>query len=327
MLIIAAVIVSWMTGLWSCDTGRKDLTEEEKLTIADYINSISVLVQHSNKISVNFFIALDDIKELSREDLEITLSDIIEESKVVYQNCEELNPPEGFDVPHGYLRLLLRLRSEAYNDFKPALENSLQDIDIEIASSQMKNAFLNMHMSDELYRYFQEELAKSGQNIEIGDLTILDSEVLQDKGLIEANNVNQLITDIKTVTDLQERRGVAVLTDTIEFDPPMINQQDEYLILSSGNNLSISIEIENQGNVTERDLLVKMIYKNESNPHGEEKTFNISSIDPSEKKLVTISGFTVYPGDKCVLEIEAVPVPNEAYMANNNATFKFLIEE
>jgi len=47
MLIIAAVIVSWITGLWSCEAGRKNLTEEERLTISDYVNSISVLVQHS----------------------------------------------------------------------------------------------------------------------------------------------------------------------------------------------------------------------------------------------------------------------------------------
>jgi len=78
MIIIAAVITSWLTGLWSCESGRKDLTEKERLTIADYINSISVLVQHSNKISLNFFTTLNKIKDISKEELDANLAQSIE---------------------------------------------------------------------------------------------------------------------------------------------------------------------------------------------------------------------------------------------------------
>ena len=55
MIIIVIVIVSWLSGLWSCEAGRKDLTDEERLNIRDYVNSVSVLVQKSNKVSYKFF--------------------------------------------------------------------------------------------------------------------------------------------------------------------------------------------------------------------------------------------------------------------------------
>ena len=96
MFIIAAVIVSWLSGLWSCETGRKELTDEERLTISDYVNSISVLVQKSNKVSYKFFNTMAKIKELSREDLDSELLEIIEESKVILENSRELNPTEFF---------------------------------------------------------------------------------------------------------------------------------------------------------------------------------------------------------------------------------------
>jgi len=135
MIIIAAVIVSWISGLWSCEAGRKDLTDEQRLTIADYVNSVSVLIQQSNKISFNFFITMDKVKNISREELDASLLDIIEESMVIVENCNELNPPETFEVAHGYLQLVFETRNRAYEIFKPALSNALQDIDVDISDS------------------------------------------------------------------------------------------------------------------------------------------------------------------------------------------------
>lgn len=325
LLIIAAVIVSWLTGLWSCEIGRRDLTEEERLTIADYINSISVLVQRSNKTSLNFFVVLDGLKDISREELDIRLSEIIEESKVTLENCEGLIPPDFFEVSHGYLRLVLETRNQAYENFKPSLFNALQDLDIDISSSHIANSFLYMFMSDEIYKYFQEELKKAGEELGISNLTIIDSSVLQNKGLVERQNVINFISDIKTATHLQERRGVAVISQSIEFDPRVINEQGEYSILASGTEISVTILIENQGNVVESDVNVAMSYIPEGNPKVE-KSYSIVSINPSEQKAVTISGFPVYPGKKCQLIVEAGPVPGEVFLANNTATYKFMVE-
>jgi len=148
MIIIAMVIVSWITGLWSCDAGRKDLTKEQRLTISDYINSVSVLVQQSNKVSYNFFNTINKVKDVSREELDKELLDIIEESRVILQNGNELNPPEGFEVSHGYLELVFDTRNRSYENFRPALFNALDDLDIEISTTQLTNTFLYMFMSD-----------------------------------------------------------------------------------------------------------------------------------------------------------------------------------
>ncbi|MDD3776459.1 MAG: CARDB domain-containing protein [Actinomycetota bacterium] len=325
MIIIAAVIVSWISGLWSCEAGRKDLTEEERLSIADYVNSVSVLVQQSNQVSFNFFLTLDRIKNISREELDSSLLGIIEESTVISENCNELNPPQSFEVAHGYLKLVLKTRNQAYQTFKPALFNALQDIDIDISSSQMTNAFLYMFMSDEIYKYFQEELQVAGENMDINNLTIIDSVILQDKNLTDTQSVARLVEDLKTVTTLQERRGVAVVTQSIEFDPRVINEQGDFLILSKGTEISVTILIENQGNIAERDVNVVMTYRAQDNP-VEEKTYTIANINPSEQKAVTITGFPAYPGRKCDLEVTAGPVPGEAIINNNTASYKFMME-
>jgi hypothetical protein len=327
LLIIAAVIVSWLTGLWSCENGRKVLTDQERLTIADYINSSSVLIQHSNKTAMNFDLLLSKVKDISREELDQSLADIIEESKITLQNAQEINPPALFEVTHGYLNLVFNTRNKAYENFKPALFNALQDIDLDIASSQIANSFFYLLMSDEIFLYFQDELKRTGEKLEIPNLTIIDSQVFQDRDMINKTSVAQFITDIKNVTGLQERRGLAVISNSIEFEPRIVNEQGDFLILANGNTVNMTILIENQGNVTENDVLVTVVYSTESNPRADEKTYTINNINPSEQKAVTITGFSAYPGLRCSLKVEVAPVPGEVLLTNNVATYNFMVEK
>lgn len=326
MIIIAAVIISWLSGLWSCEAGRVELSDEERLTISNYVNSVSIYVQQSNRVSYKFFNVLEQAKNLSREDLESELLDIIEENKVILANCKELRPPEFFDVAHGYLELVFETRSKAYEDFRPALFNALEDLDLEISTAQITNTFLYMFMSDEIYLYFQDKLEESGELLGISELPIIDSKILQDKDLTDTQNVTAFISEIKAVSGLQERRGVAVIDESIEFDPPQINVQGDYLIIAKGSEITIAIKIENQGNVIENDVDVIMKYMTQDNISEEEK-YVINSINPSEQKVVTLSGFTAYPGRKCEIEIAAGPVPDEVLMTNNTAKYKFMMEE
>ncbi|MDD5622551.1 MAG: hypothetical protein PHQ09_05270 [Actinomycetota bacterium] len=325
MVIIAVVIVSWLSGLWSCESGRKELTDEERLTISDYVNSVSVLVQQSNRVSVKFFNTMDRARELSREDLDSELLEIIEESRVILENSKGLNPPEFFEVVQGYLELVFAIRNKAYEDFRPALFNALQDLDVDISTTQITNTFLHMFMSDEIYIYFQDKLKESGEKMGIGNLTIIDSVILKDKNLTDTQNVMVFISEIKTVTELQERRGVAVIEDSIEFNPREINQQGDYMILAGGSTITIAITIENQGNVIENDVKVVMEYMTQDNI-SEEKEYIIASINPSENKVVTISGFVAYPGRRCEVKITAGPVPNEVLLTNNTFNYKFMME-
>lgn len=326
MFIIAIVIVSWLSGLWSCETGRKELTDEERLTISDYVNSISVLVQQSNKVSYKFFNTIAKAKELSREDLDSKLLEIIEESKVILENSRELNPPEFFEVAHGYLELVFDTRNKAYEDFKPALSNALRDLDLDISTTQITNTFLYMFMSDEIYLYFQDKLKESGEKLGIKKLTIIDSVTLKNRSLTNTQSVMEFISEIKTVTELQQRRGVAVIEDSIEFNPQKLNEQGGYLILANGPEINVAIDIQNQGNVVENNVIVVMKYMSEGNV-SEEKQYTITSINFSDQRTVTISGFTAYPGRKCELEITAGPVPGEVRTDNNTVKYKFMMEE
>ena len=160
----------------------------------------------------------------------------------------------------------------------------------------------------------------------ISELPIIDSKILQDKDLTDTQNVTAFISEIKAVSGLQERRGVAVIDESIEFDPPQINVQGDYRIIAKGSEITIAIKIENQGNVIENDVDVIMKYMTQDNISEEEK-YVINSINPSEQKVVTLSGFTAYPGRKCELEITAGPVPDEVLMTNNTAKYKFMMEE
>lgn len=327
MVIIAAVIVSWLSGLWGCEAKRKYLTEEEKLTIADYINSISVLVQHSNKISINYFTTLNKFKDLSSEELDTNLSQTAEESRVLYENSNEINPPQYFEVAHGYLSLVFNIRNKSYERFKPALFNVIQDLDFEESSRQVSEAFLDMYMSDEIYKYFQEELKKAGEKLEINNLTIIDSKILEDDDLLLESTVSSMIADFKSVTNLEERRGVGIISQSISFSPRIRNEHDDYLIIDKGDKVSFSIDIENQGNVSEQNVPVKVTYTVQGESKSESMEQIIEVINPSERKTVTFLDLKAYPGKRCEIKIEAGPVEEEVLLTNNSAVFNFIMEE
>ena len=117
-----------------------------------------------------------------------------------------------------------------------------------------------MNMSDEIYKYFQQELKSSGEKLGINNLTIIDSAILEDKTLLDSNRISSMIQDYKSVTSLQERRGVALISQSIAFNPQLINEQDDYLIIKNGTQISLTINVENQGNVAENNIPVKATY-------------------------------------------------------------------
>ena len=135
---------------------------------------------------------------------------MIEESRVIYENSQEINPPLLFEVPHGYITLVFKVRNSSYESFKPSFFNVLSDLDFENSSRQVSESFILMYMSDEVYKYFQDELKKSGEKLGIGNLTIIDSVILEDRELLDSATVGKMIADFKSITNLQERRGVEI---------------------------------------------------------------------------------------------------------------------
>ena len=65
------------------------------------------------------------------------------------------------------------------------------------------------------------------------------------------------------------------ISDTKSFN--IINENDEYLIIKKGSKISISINIENQGNVTENDVPVKLFVLEQGNRIFENMNHNLQT--------------------------------------------------
>ncbi len=127
-------------------------------------------------------------------------------------------------------------------------------------------------------------------------------------------------------TTITGRRGVALISQSITFVPQLINEQDDYLIIKNGIQISFAINIENQGNITEANIPVKATYIVEGVSKPEVKDILIGALSPSEQKSASFTGFKAYPWKKCAITIEAGPVETEVYLANNTAVFKIMME-
>jgi len=304
---------------------RKLFTRRES-PIETYSKNTVELITKSNQISKKFMDTRDEIQILDRVEMIAELQKYAEDSRDIANQCSNLKVPEETERAHGILQFLFDMRAAALEDYKPALLNALEDIDVEIASIQMSKALEDLHLSDRAYEYFKEVIERVLREKKIDQVEIPESVFLQQKEIYTLDKVLDYIYSAKGIPTLLPIHGVAVLPETVEFDPQKKGEEGEYIVLLYSEEISVTISIENQGNQVENDLPVKAILKSEIEPEPIEVETIIPKIEPGEILPVTLTGIKSYPGSKSLLRIMVGPVPYEKFLGNNEIEFKIIVE-
>jgi len=322
VIAIIALLSIYLMGSFDC----KNLFKRRESQIESYIKKASELINLSNQISKNFITTREKIQSLDRVEMITELQKYADSSREIANKCSDLKVPEEIERAHGILQFVFDMRAAALDDYKPALLNALEDIDVEIASIQLSKALEDLHLSDRAYEYFKKVVGIVLKEKKLDQLEIPESYFLQKKEIYTLDKILDYIHSAKGVPTLQPIHGIAVLPETVEFDPKKKETQGEYIVLLYSEEISVTISIENQGNQVEKDIPIKATLKSEIEPEPVMVETTIPEIKPDEVLSVTITGIKSFPGSKCLLKILVGPVTFEQFLGNNEVEFKIMVE-
>lgn len=325
VIAIIALLSIYLMGSFDC----KNLFKRRVSPIENYIKEVSELINLSNQISKNFITTREKIQSLDRVEMITELQKYADSSREIANKCSDLKVPEDpeeIERAHGILQFVFDMRAAALDDYKPALLNALEDIDIEIASIQLSKALEDLHLSDGAYEYFKKAVGIVLKEKKLDQLEIPESYFLQKKEIYTIDKVLDYIYSAKGVPTLQPIHGIAVLPETVEFDPKKKEEQGEYIVLLYSEEISVTISIQNQGNQVEKDIPIKATLKSEIEPEPFIVETTLSEIKPEEVLPVTLTGIKSFPGSKCLLKILVGPVTFEQFLGNNEVEFKIIVE-
>ncbi len=330
IFVLLILLLLYLIGTW--DTRKEPAAEAEKTSeLADYAQEVSTLVKRSNTVAAEFREARDQVTSFSRSELEQKLNKTIEESNKIAEEASDYEAPPKMLKGHAYLQLTFDLRAKAIDDYRKALFNALEDINVDVASSQMSRALLDLYLSDRAYRYFTEEFQLVASASEESTPAIPISSFLDEERIYELDQVKSYIARLKSEPALEVLKvihGVALLPASIQFSPGIKGREGGYYILLSSPSptLAVTVWVQNQGNQVESNVPVSATLKVEDDPTPRKKATTIEVIQPGETKAVTISDIPTTPGLKSLLTIMAGPVAEEKFLGNNKVEYKIIVE-
>jgi hypothetical protein len=291
-----------------------------------YINQVKKLTDRSNKVGVDFTDMRANIQSLARKDLETRLNAMTKDSMTIVADAEKLEVPEQMAVANGYLLVALRLRASAFDTYKPAIFNALEDSDLEVSAKQVSLSMKDLAFGDRSYALFKSSAENVLKDNSISFVTVPASVFLAGENEYEVASVLEFLRSIKaSAPDLTETHGLAILEITV--NPAPLADNDGIAALPAATTISVTVKVENQGNQLEVNIPVEAILKSETQPKPQTKKASIASLPAGQTKEITISGLKPTAGDIInMLTIQAGPVKNEKFLDNNMTEFKFTVE-
>lgn len=293
----------------------------------NYIDRTNKLVAKSNKISQGFTNLKANVETVSQPDLKAKLTAYAKESQKLTDECRSLEPPQEMKKAHFYLTLAFDLRAEGLRNYKPALFNALKDIDLEVASAQVAAALKDLALSDRAYTLFSSEAEKVLKK-EAVKAKSLKSKFLADDTAYEKISLLPYLQQLKGIKSLEEIHGLVVSSPKTTPAQTTYNAKRRLALLPAASKLTVRVVVENQGNQIEFNVPVVGVLKSTAGVEEQRQEIRIISIEPGEKKTVTLTGFKPQAGAEItnLLTVTAGPVPKEKDIADNTIEYKFIME-
>lgn len=293
---------------------------------ADYYGKTLKMIKKSNEEGKEFTSLWKEASWLKREKIEEKLSQLIKESKSLLKEAQDITPPKEMEKAHLYFIFTLELRARGLENYKPALFNALKDVDLEVASGQVANALKDLALSDRAYLAFREEAEKVLK--ERGVDKKYPSFHFLEENSYEKEKLFPYLQMLREAQSLKATHGLSLVSISTNPKKKRYLPSRRLYILPATDIMSVTVEVENQGNVDEEDVKVKASLKSEIEPQEKVYEVTIPLIKKGEKRAVTFENLlpTNEPEVINLLTIEVSPVSGERYTENNRREFKFVLE-
>jgi hypothetical protein len=315
LLLVGIVVIVLVGGLLI----RNWLRSSEVNGYKTYIGKVTDIVNQSDQVGKELTTLLTKPGTATRKDVQTKLDGYIQTANQLSQQAKDLAAPGPLKEAHQWFVATLQLRSKGLANLEPSLMNALEVQDLEVSSDQVTRAMQLLLLSDVAYQeFFQDQARQVLVDKKIAGVEVPTTSFLTDTTLASKATVQALLTTLKSSSSLQAIHGVALVSVVVMPGKTSIKAGGTYNLHSS-DKLTFTVTVENQGNMTETDVLVSLRLWTASKTQPQIKTEKIPEIKPNQKQSITISGVTPTPyGEKASIRVETGPVPNEQNKSNNS---------
>ena len=180
--------------------------------------------------------------------------------------------------------------------------------------------------SDFLYKeVFETRAARILAEKGIGGVIAPPSQFISDPEIASSSKVQSIVSAMKTTGNLQAVHGVALKAVLAQPDGKTIVQGGTY-DLTQSEGLAFVVTVENQGNMDEQQVPVKITLVSKTSA-PQEQTATLAAMQAKATGTVTVEGLnpTTY-GEIATLTVTVGPLKDERYTANNTLTANIIFK-
>lgn len=314
LLLLVVVIAVAVGGMLIRDW----LHNREVSSYSGYIDQVSSILQDSDKTGAELTSLLTKPGDATRKDVQTKLDQYVASSNRLTDQAKLITAPTDLREAQQWFIATMQLRSRGLENLKPALLNALEVQDVEVSSDQISRAMQLLVLSDVAYdEFFVTRASTILKDRDISKVTVPSTMFITNAGLSSKATIKDMLTTLKSSDNLQTVHGVA-LSKVVVMPSEKVIEADTTYNLQASDQLAFVVTVENQGNMTEKDVPVTLKLTGPGSTQPQIQTVKIPEIKAKESKEVRITGVnpTDY-GQQALLHIEAGPVPGEKNLDNN----------
>ena len=294
------------------------------------VATMSEMLKQSDAMGAQLVKDLTNPESTTRGDLRTHLDEYTKASEKLLEQAKTMDIPKDLIKQNIFQFFILVLDFRYYGlvNLKPALMNALEVQDVEVSSVSITKALKYLSNSDFLYsEVFAPRMVEVLQSKNLSGITVPNTQFLSDPELASKSRVQKMLSELKSAGNLQAVHGVAISKVVASPDEKEIRERNRYNLTSS-KELAFLVTIENQGNMTEKDIPIEVTLRSPDSNTPQKATASIKELKPKEIVTISVEGLTpTADGQEVILKVEVGPVKEEKFLDNNSmeATIIFTI--
>jgi hypothetical protein len=318
LLVLAAIVIVVVVIVL---VAKSAISSGEAAYYQSYMSTVSDMLKQSDKMGSELVKKLTNPETTTRKDIQTSLDTYIAASEQLEAKAKAMNAPKDLvsqDV-HQFFILVMSFRYKGLSDLKPSLMNALEVQDVEVSSVPISRALQYLTNSD--FIYSEVFVPRATEILKAKNLTgvnVPTTQFLSDTDLASKSRVQGLLAALKSSGNLQAVHGVAIAKIVESPDDKEIVAGSTYNLTSS-DQLAFAVTVENQGNMSEKDVPVVVTLLSPDSTTPQKVTMSIKELKPKAQVTVTVTGLnpTAY-GEVALLKVEVGPVKDEKFTDNNS---------
>ena len=326
VIIIAVVIL--ILGCWifnmTCGGGGEEV---DTSALTEYVNRVRPVIDTSTSVGQSWFSIQSSLPQLvaNPEGLNDQLKGVEQSCLDLLEQAKGLEVPKGLETTHAALLICLEQRYRAMKTYRSDLINSLTAVDLDVYAKSLSEDLQELMYSDGSYRFYKRAVTESLDKSSVQEVAPLaDSIWLAEWEQAAYERVKTFLVTLRGT----ELHGMAIGTVILNPEGSIdeIGGEDIHR-LPATEEISLTINVENQGNRAEKDVIVTVSLYTEADPAPTRQEQTIPTIGPGETLQVEIRGLRPTAGGvRNILEIKVGPVPQESFVENNQKLIYFTVE-